>query len=98
MAYKQVYPNAKLQIPYEVQNKLNTIYDNFSKLRKDKPGAFCAIISGGLVTIAITGHLISGCWIVLGILIGIFFMCAKYQVKLVNGDAGKLFCLIFFFF
>lgn len=90
LAYKQVYPNAKLQIPYEVQTNLNTLYENFAKLRKDKPGTFCAVISGGLFTIAIAGHVISGTWLVLGILIGIFFLCAKYQIRLVNGDvAGK---------
>lgn len=58
-------------------------------MRKDKPGAFCAIISGGLLSVAIAGHLISGCWLVLGILIGVFVLCAKYQVRLINGEPGE---------
>jgi len=92
VVYKQVYPNARLQIPCEVQNNLNTIYESFSKLRKDKPGAFCVIMSGGLVTVAVAGHLISGTWLVLGTLLGICCLCAKYQIKVINGEdqsAGK---------
>jgi hypothetical protein len=89
-SYKQIYPNARVQIPHEVQNNLNTVVDNFANLRKDKPGAFCVIISGGLVTLAIAGHLISGSWLILGTLIGILFLCAKYKIKLVYGDVGGI--------
>lgn len=91
-SYKQLYPKARIQIPYEVQNNLKTLVDNFAQLRKDKPGAFCVIVSGGLVTLAIAGHLISGAWLVMGTLIGILFLCAKYKVKIVHDndiDAGN---------
>lgn len=84
-SYKQLYPKARIQIPHEVQNNLKSLVDNFAQLRKDKPGAFCVIISGGLVTLAIAGHLISGAWLVMGSLIGILFLCAKYKVKVVHG-------------
>lgn len=83
-SYKQLYPRSRIQIPYEVQHNLNTLVDNFTQLRKDKPGAFCVIISSGLVTLAIAGHLISGAWLVMGTLIGILFLCAKYKVKVVH--------------
>uniref|UniRef100_A0A336LSW4 CSON003112 protein n=1 Tax=Culicoides sonorensis TaxID=179676 RepID=A0A336LSW4_CULSO len=85
-SYKQLYPNARVQIPYEVQNNLKSLINNFAELRKDKPGAFCVIISAGLVTLAIAGSLISGTWLVMGTLIGILFLCAKYKVKLVHGE------------
>lgn len=88
LAYRQVYPSAKLMMPPEVQTNLNTIYENFAKMRKDKPGIFCSLISGGLLTVAIVGHFISGTWLVLAMLIGVFFLCAKYQIRLVNGDAS----------
>lgn len=79
-----MYPKAKIHIPNEVQNNLKTIFDNFAQLRKDRPGAFCVIISCGLVTLSIAGHLISGTWLVTGTLIGILFLCAKYKLKIVH--------------
>lgn len=88
-SYKQLYPKAQIQVPYEVQNNLKSLVDNFAQLRKDKPGAFCVIISGGLVTLAIAGHLISGSWLVMGTLIGILFLCAKYKVRLVHDGSNN---------
>lgn len=96
-SYKQIYPNARIQVPYEVQNNLNTVVDNFTKLRNDKPGAFCIIISGGLITLAIAGHLISGSWLMLATLVGILLLCAKYKIKLIHGDEDQITGMFYLF-
>ncbi|XP_063704432.1 uncharacterized protein LOC134833879 isoform X2 [Culicoides brevitarsis] len=85
-SYKQLYPKARLQIPHEVQKSFATLTKNFAELRKEKPGAFCLVVSGGLVTLAVAGHYILGVWLVLVTLIAIILLCAKYNVIIVHDN------------
>lgn len=61
-------------------------------LRREKPGAFCAIASGFLIVLAILGHIISGQWIVLIGLMVAGFISTRHQFKIVNEPKGLLFC------
>uniref|UniRef100_A0A1L8DV08 Protein with signal anchor n=1 Tax=Nyssomyia neivai TaxID=330878 RepID=A0A1L8DV08_9DIPT len=63
--YKWRCPGVRLVSSTPIMDKLDSSYKNFVKLRQEKPGVFCTIVSFFLVLLALLGHIVSGTWIVL---------------------------------
>lgn len=83
-----------------MQEKWQSIYSSFNNLRSEKPGAFCTIISLGLIVLAIFGHIVSGQWIVVSGLMVAGLVSTKHQFKFVQEKSGWYFIsfLIFLLF
>lgn len=60
------------------------MYGSFTKLRTDKPGAFCIIFSFVFILLAIFGHIVSGTWIVIICLMLAGLISTKHQFKIIN--------------
>lgn len=86
--YKTRFPTTKVIVPEKLQEKWHSLYSSFNKLRNDKPGAFCTIVSLGLIVLAIFGHIVSGQWIVLSGLMVAGLISTKHQIKFVNEKSG----------
>lgn len=82
--YKTRYPNIKVSMPQNVSEKWQGICGSFIKLRNEKPSAFCTIISLTLVILAIFGHIISGKWILLSLLLVVGLVSTKHKFQVVN--------------
>lgn len=92
--YKTRFPTTKISVPDKLQEKWNSVYSSFNKLRNEKPGAFCTIVSLGLIILAIFGHIVSGKWIVLTGLMVAGLVSTKHQFKFVREKSGL--CLQFY--
>lgn len=93
-SYKTCCPGLKILAPENLKIKMESMCNQLITLRREKPGAFCAIASGFLVVLAILGHIISGQWIVLIGLMVAGFISTRHQFKIVNEPRG-LFCFLF---
>lgn len=92
-SYKTCCPGIKILAPENLKIKMESACNQLITLRREKPGAFCAIASGFLVVLAILGHIISGQWIVLIGLMVAGFISTRHQFKIVNEPRGLFFVL-----
>lgn len=77
------YANLRLQMTPLVEDKLRNLGHRALQLRNDKPGLFCALISGFLIVLAIIGHVVSGAYIVIALLVLSIVVSTKYDIKIV---------------
>lgn len=77
------YANLRLQMTPLVEDKLRQLGHRALELRNDKPGLFCALISGFLVVLAVIGHVVSGAYIVVALLVLSIVISTKYDIKIV---------------
>lgn len=66
-----------------VEDKLRQLGHRALDLRNEKPGLFCALISGFLVVLAFIGHVVSGAYIVVALLVLSIVVSTKYDIKIV---------------
>ncbi|XP_058817695.1 reticulophagy regulator 1 [Topomyia yanbarensis] len=77
------YANLRLQMTPLVEEKLRNVCQRALQLRAQKPGLFCALVSSFLVLLAIIGHMVSGAYIVITLLVLSFVISTKYDIKIV---------------
>lgn len=77
------YANLRLQMTPLVEDKLRNLGHRALEMRNEKPGLFCAIISGFLIVLAIIGHVVSGAYIVVALLVLSIVISTKYDIKIV---------------
>lgn len=77
------YANLRLQMTPLVEDKLRSLGHRALQMRNDKPGLFCALISAFLILLAIIGHVISGAYIVVALLVLSIVISTKYDIKIV---------------
>lgn len=77
------YANLRLQMTPLVEDKLRQLGHRALDLRNEKPGLFCALISGFLVVLAFIGHVVSGAYIVVALLVLSIVVSTKYDIKIV---------------
>ncbi|XP_055641596.1 dentin sialophosphoprotein [Toxorhynchites rutilus septentrionalis] len=77
------YANIRLQMTPLLEDKLRNGCHRALKLRAEKPGLFCALISCFLVLLAIIGHVVSGAYIVVALLVLSIVISTKYDIKIV---------------
>lgn len=77
------YANLRLQMTPLVEDKLRDVCHRALELRAQKPGMFCALISCFLVLLAIIGHVVSGAYIVVALLVLSIVISTKYDIKIV---------------
>ena len=88
------YAHLTVEISPKILEKLKTFFFNMLELREEKPGLFCGIISTVLVILAFIGHIISGTYIVIVLLIMALFIANKYEIRIVaDRNEGK--CVFF---
>lgn len=73
-----------------VEDKLRNVGHRALKMRDEKPGLFCALISALLIVLAIVGHMVSGAYIVVALLVLSIVISTKYDIKIVaDRDQSK---------
>lgn len=77
------YANLRLQMTPLVEDKLRNLGHRALQMRNEKPGLFCALISGFLIVLAIVGHVVSGAYIVVALLVLSIVISTKYDIKIV---------------
>lgn len=77
------YANLRLQMTPLVEDKLRQLGHRALDLRNEKPGLLCALISGFLVVLAFIGHVVSGAYIVVALLVLSIVVSTKYDIKIV---------------
>lgn len=77
------YANLRLQMTPLVEEKLRNLGQRVIQMRNDKPGLLCALISSFLVVVAIIGHVVSGAYIVVALLVLSMVISTKYNIKIV---------------
>ncbi|XP_058443828.1 uncharacterized protein LOC131425738 [Malaya genurostris] len=77
------YANLRLQMTPLVEEKLRNVCQRALQLRAQKPGLFCALVSSFLVLLAIIGHMVSGAYIVITLLVLSIVISTKYDIKIV---------------
>lgn len=77
------YANLRLQMTPLVEEKLRNVCHRALELRAHKPGLFCALISCFLILLAIVGHVVSGAYIVVALLVLSIVISTKYDIKIV---------------
>lgn len=77
------YANLRLQMTPLVEDKLRNLGHRALQMRNDKPGLFCALISGFLIVLAVIGHMVSGAYIVVALLVLSIVISTKYDIKIV---------------
>ncbi|XP_062539421.1 uncharacterized protein LOC134207661 [Armigeres subalbatus] len=82
------YANLRLQMTPLVEDRLRQWGRRALELRNEKPGMFCALISGFLVVLAFIGHVVSGAYIVVALLVLSIVISTKYDIKIV-ADRGQ---------
>ncbi|XP_055597908.1 uncharacterized protein LOC129747635 [Uranotaenia lowii] len=78
------YANLRLQMTPLVEEKLRNACRRALELRTNKPGLFCAIISCFLILLAVIGHVVSGAYIVVALLVLSIVISTKYDIKIVT--------------
>lgn len=64
-----------------IEAKLRGNFESFAKLRKDKPAAFCLIVSVALLLLMVLGHIVSGTWLVVGGLSILGYVSSRHSVR-----------------
>lgn len=77
------YANLRLQMTPLVEDKLRNLGHRALQMRNEKPGLFCALISGFLIVLAVIGHMVSGAYIVVALLVLSIVISTKYDIKIV---------------
>lgn len=77
------YANLRFQMTPLVEDKLRNVCHRALEFRAQKPGMFCALISCFLVLLAIIGHVVSGAYIVVALLVLSIVISTKYDIKIV---------------
>lgn len=77
------YANLRLQMTPLVEDKLRNLGHRALQMRNEKPGLFCALISAFLILLAIIGHMVSGAYIVVALLVLSIVISTKYDIKIV---------------
>lgn len=77
------YANLRLQMTPLVEDRLRNLGHRALQMRNDKPGLFCALISGFLIVLAVIGHMVSGAYIVVALLVLSIVISTKYDIKIV---------------
>lgn len=83
MFWCRQYANLRLQISPLFEEKLRNGARRALELRAARPGLFCALISCFLVLVAIVGHVVSGAYIVVTLLVLSIVISTKYDIKIV---------------
>ncbi len=86
--YRTYYSYYKLEIPANLRDHFQYLFDGFKNLRKNKPGLFCGLFSINFVIIAILGRLITGYSAIFAALFVLLVLFTKYDVRIVreNGE------------
>ncbi|XP_059618844.1 uncharacterized protein LOC132263208 isoform X2 [Phlebotomus argentipes] len=82
--YKWRCPGVRLVSSTPIMDKLDSSYKNFVKLRQEKPGVFCTIVSVFLVLLALLGHIVSGTWIVLIGLLMAALISTRHKLDIIH--------------
>lgn len=89
-----------------LQDILRGNMEMFAQFRRDKPAAFCLIVSVALLLLMILGHIVSGTWLVIGGLSVVGLISSRHSIRIVkapqqaaagsklNGEWYKPRCLI----
>uniref|UniRef100_A0A1B0CQC5 Protein with signal anchor n=1 Tax=Lutzomyia longipalpis TaxID=7200 RepID=A0A1B0CQC5_LUTLO len=85
--YKWRCPGVRLVSSTPIMDKLDSSYKNFVKLRQEKPGIFCTIVSFFLVLLALLGHIVSGTWIVLIGLMMAALISTRHKLDIIHERA-----------
>ncbi|GAB0099308.1 hypothetical protein DMENIID0001_151620 [Sergentomyia squamirostris] len=82
--YKWRCPGVRLVSSTPIMDKLDNSYKNFVKLRQEKPGTFCTIVSVFLVLLAVLGHIVSGTWIIMIGLIMAALISTRHKLDIIH--------------
>lgn len=83
------YANLRLQMTPLVEEKIQDACHRVLQFKKRKPGLFCVLISCFLILLAVIGHVVSGAYIVIALLLLSFVISTKYDIKIVADNEKK---------